>query len=271
MTDHRNLNNLPIRKYPRTYHIEGSRLQPGDDGMGDVPIKTLAGKYVVVEEKMDGANAAISFSEDGDLLLQSRGHYLTGGPREKHFAMFKQWAYTHMNALFDMLGDRYIMYGEWLYARHTMFYNHLPHYFMEFDILDKETEQFLSTARRAEMLAASPVVSVKVLKSGAIEALSDLTDLIVPSYFITGDFLADLRNICAELGLDVARALSETEQSGLMEGLYIKVEENGEVTERYKYVRGDFLTKILESDSHWLNRPIIPNQLAMDVDIFANQ
>ena len=32
----------------------------------------------VVEEKVDGANAAVSF-EDGKLVLQSRGHVLTGG------------------------------------------------------------------------------------------------------------------------------------------------------------------------------------------------
>ena len=263
--------NLPIIKYPRTYHIEGSRLQHGDDGMGDVPVKTLAGRYVVVEEKMDGANSAISFTAESELLLQSRGHYLTGGPREKHFTLFKQWAYTHMGALWDILQGRYIMYGEWLYARHTMFYNHLPHYFMEFDILDKETGQFLSTARREEMLTGMPIVSVKVLHAGAINTLADLTDLIAPSYFIQGDFLADLRKLCTVMGLDVERALSETEPSGLMEGLYIKVEENGVVMERYKYVRGDFLAKILESDSHWLSRPIIPNQLAPTVDIFAGE
>ncbi|MEQ9621919.1 MAG: hypothetical protein RLO37_08190 [Coleofasciculus chthonoplastes F1-TOW-03] len=37
---------------------------------------------MAVEEKVDGANAAISFSPDGQILLQSRVHYLTGGERE---------------------------------------------------------------------------------------------------------------------------------------------------------------------------------------------
>src|SRR5205807_2014548 len=32
------------------------------------------------------------------------------------------------------LTDRYILYGEWLYAKHTVFYTDLPHYFLEFDI-----------------------------------------------------------------------------------------------------------------------------------------
>jgi len=65
-----------ILKYPRTYHIEGSRLQSGDEGMGNIPIAAIAGRHIVVAEKVDGGNAAISFGPDGTLLLQSRGHYL---------------------------------------------------------------------------------------------------------------------------------------------------------------------------------------------------
>ena len=68
-----------IIKYPRTPHIEGSRLQPGDEDLSQVPFSAIAGKHLVVEEKIDGANSAISFDPQGNLLLQSRGHYLTGG------------------------------------------------------------------------------------------------------------------------------------------------------------------------------------------------
>ncbi|MEL6306951.1 MAG: DNA ligase, partial [Chloroflexota bacterium] len=88
--------------------------------------------------------------------------------------------------------------------------------------------------------------------------------------FIKGDHIADLRGLCADLSLDPERAVAESDTSGLMEGLYLKIEADGVVEERYKYVRGDFLTKILESNTHWLSRPIIPNQLAPDVDIFAS-
>ncbi len=78
-----------IRKYPRTQHIIGSRLQPGDEGFIAAGFEAIAGRHVVMEEKLDGANAAISFDADGDLLLQSRGHYFTGGPAERHFALLK--------------------------------------------------------------------------------------------------------------------------------------------------------------------------------------
>lgn len=160
------------------------------------------------------------------------------------------------------------MYGEWLYARHTIFYNALPHYFMEFDILDRHTDEFLSTPRRMALLAGLPVCSVSVLGTGPFRALPDLTGVIGSSSFIRGDHLAELEALAQSLGLDPARSTQETDRSHSMEGLYIKVEEDGRVTERYKYVRASFLTTVVQSNSHWLSRPIIPNQLLPGVDIF---
>lgn len=103
---------LTLHKYPRTHHLEGSRLQPGHEDTSSVPFDALAGRFLVVEEKLDGANAGIRFDADGKLWLQSRGHYLTGGVREKHFNLFKQWAHAHADALRRVLGSRYILYGE---------------------------------------------------------------------------------------------------------------------------------------------------------------
>jgi len=97
-----------ILKYPRTPHLEGSRLQPGDEGHEHVRLATLAGCHAVVEEKLDGANAGISFTSGGALLLQSRGHYLVGGGRERQFAPFKQWATAHESRLLALLEDRYV-------------------------------------------------------------------------------------------------------------------------------------------------------------------
>ena len=142
-----------IRKYARTHHLQGSRLQVGDEDLDAVPMSELEGRYVVVEEKMDGANCAASFDCDFALQLQSRGHFLTGGARERQFDLFKQWASATANRLLDVLTDRYVMYGEWMYAKHTIYYDALPHYFMEFDVLDTTTGEFLDTPRRAELLS----------------------------------------------------------------------------------------------------------------------
>jgi hypothetical protein len=258
-----------IFKYPRTHHIQGSRSQPGDEDLDTVPFSAIADRFVVVEEKVDGANAAISFDAQGNLRLQSRGHYLTGGPRERHFNLFKQWASVHSGALYAVLRDRYILYGEWLYAKHTVFYDALPHYFLEYDLLDLHQREFLSTDRRREMLSGLPVIAVPVLFEGKILSHKQLTGLMARSHYIQADHMDRFEAICVEQDLDIARARQQTDPSPLMEGLYIKVETNGVVEARYKYVRADFLTTILQSESHWLSRPIIPNQLRSDVDLFA--
>ena len=62
---------------------------------------------------------------------------------------------------------------------------------------------------------------------------------------------------------------AQTEHSNLAEGLYFKDEPAGAVCGRYKYVRADFLQAIEASDGHWLDRPVLPNGLADDIDIFA--
>ena len=258
---------VTLKKYPRTPHLEGSRLQPGDEDLSQVPFSYIKGKHLVVEEKIDGANTAISFSEDGELLLQSRGHYLTGGYRERHYNLMKQWANIHQDAFFEVLGTRYIMYGEWMYAKHTVYYDKLPHYFLEFDIFDRAEQIFLSTERRHEMLKNLPVVSVPVLKTGTFQNKEDLIVLLGKSKFISENKTQTLRATSEKLGLDVERQVRETDASDTMEGLYIKIEEDGQVIDRLKYVRASFTQTVDVSQTHWLDRPIVPNGLAIPVEV----
>lgn len=255
-----------IIKYPRTPHIEGSRLQPGDEDLSQVPFEAIADRYLVIEEKIDGANTAVSFDPEGNLLLQSRGHYLHGGYREKHYDLFKQWAGAQQDALWQVLGCRYIMYGEWMYAKHTIYYDLLPHYFMEFDVLDRETDRFLDTPARHALLAPLPVAHVPVLYSGTLHSREALLKLLGRSRYISGQHLVHLREDARREGQDEERICRETDASNTMEGLYIKVEENGEVVERVKFVRQSFLQTVEASQTHWLERAIIPNRIRCGVE-----
>ena len=63
----------------------------------------------------------------------------------------------------------------------------------------------------------------------------------------------------------------ETDPSGHMEGLYVKVEKDGQVIGRYKYIRAAFLQAVFAAEGHWLNRPIIPNLLQDGVDLFRTE
>ena len=255
-----------IIKYPRTPHLEGSRLQPGDEDLSQIPFRQIAGRNLVVEEKCDGANSAVSFSPSGQLLLQSRGHYLTGGWRERHYNLMKQWASAHRDAFYQVLGSRYVMYGEWMYAKHSVFYDALPGYFLEFDILDRERGVFLDTPPRRKLTEKLPVTSVPVLAQGRFTKKDDLLSLLGPSRFITPKKTERLRQVCVQNGLDPERQIRETDPSDWMEGLYLKVEEEGIVTERLKYVRASFAQQVDESGTHWLDRPIVPNLLAVPVE-----
>lgn len=259
-----------IIKYPRTPHLQGSRLQPGDEDLCQRPFSDIAGRHLVLEEKIDGANTAVSFNESGELLLQSRGHFLTGGYRERHYNLLKQWGAIHAEKLYAVLGHRYIMYGEWMYAKHTIYYDMLPHYFMEFDILDRETDKFLDTHTRHSMLNVLPVCSVPVLAEGVFPGIGSIVQYLGKSNYITDNHITHLREDAVTLNLDADRVIRETDSSQLMEGIYIKVEENGQVVDRMKYVRASFLQTVEESQTHWLDRPIVPNRITKSIsDLFV--
>ena len=259
-----------LLKYPRTPHLEGSRLQPGDSAHDQVKLSSLAGKHCVIEEKLDGANSGLSFSDDAILRQQSRGHFLVGGSREKHFNLLKQWSSAHEDALFDVLRDRYIMFGEWMYAKHSMFYDALPHLFLEFDIYDKHEGVFLSTPRRHALLDPLPVVSVPVLSSGPMPArVEDLLSWIGPSVARTSNWPSVLAEQAARRDLDVERVATQTDPDESGEGLYIKVEDEHQVLARFKFVRASFTQTLLDQDEHWLSRPVVPNQLRPATDLFA--
>ena len=260
-----------IYKYPRTRHIEGSRIQAGDEDLKNVRFEEIRNRFVVLEEKVDGANCGISFSDQGKLMLQSRGHFLNGGYGERQFDLFKTWAGCFQTELYEMLGKRYVMYGEWLYAKHTVYYDRLTHYFMEFDIYDKENGVYLSTAARRKLLRQCPFVeSVLVLYEGRLDSLNQLVSYLGRSHFKSDRYEESLREQCEEQGQNWDLVKRQTDRSDLMEGIYIKVEEGDMVTDRFKYVRSTFLNTILDSETHWLNRPVIPNRLAPGIHLFEN-
>ena len=254
-----------IIKYPRTPHLQGSRLQPGDEDLSQRPFSDIAGKHVVLEEKIDGANSAISFAENGELRLQSRGHFLMGGYRERHYDLLKQWAAVQQDKLFKVLGSRYIMYGEWMYAKHSIYYDLLPHYFMEFDVLDRESGKFLDTPSRHELLKDLPVSHVPVLASGFFKNIDEILKHLGNSQYISAQHIEHLREDAERLGLDADQLCRETDAARTMEGIYIKVEEKGEVVDRMKYVRASFLQTVETPQTQWLDRPIVPNRIISSI------
>jgi hypothetical protein len=237
-------------KYPRTPHLCGSRGTDDDKHLGpEESANFIADRSLIVEEKLDGTNVGIHFTSAGRMVLQCRGHEITAGMHPQ-YDLFKQWAMAKRSHLEELLLDEFILFGEWLYAKHSVYYRRLPHYFFEFDIYDKAGGAFLDLARRLTMLAGTGIHTVPVIHRGAA-TLEELRDLIGPSQF---DSIFD--------NPATGRA------DALMEGLYLRIEAGGRVTGRAKLVRPEFVEKVKQSE-HWQHQALVPNLLAGDAEIWS--
>jgi hypothetical protein len=229
-------------KYPRTPHLFGSRGTDDDKHLGAAESdRLIADPSLIVEEKLDGTNVGIHFTTDGQFALQCRGHLITEGMHPQ-YDLFKQWAAVKRPVLEERIENRFILFGEWVYARHSIHYRQLPHYFFEFDIYDKESGAFLSLKRRLDLLEGTGIQPVPVLHTGASDR-KQLEAMIGPSLF-NSRFENPLTN----------------RTDAFMEGLYLRTEADGTVTGRAKLVRPEFVEKVKQS-THWQHEAMIPNRL----------
>jgi hypothetical protein len=245
-------------KLPRTLHIEGSRLAPGQVDPEAIQFNKLRGEFLVIEEKVDGTGVSISLDNHLDIQVMHRGNKAIG----KEYRDLILWAENNWEDLLFLLGERYILFGEWMHDKHTIYYDQLPHYFLESDIYDKDRELWLSTSARNNLLKGHDYIKqVPVIAAFKPSALEQITSLVGPSKFQSSGWRGKLRRKCNILGFTAKPILEETDPSGLMEGLYIKHEDDLQVLNRYKYVRYEFLQSIINSGTHLRDRLPIHNGL----------
>ena len=183
---------------------------------------------LIIEEKVDGANLGISFDSYGNVRVQNRGEYLEY-PYAGQWKRLNEWLELRTDRLFEELVDRYILFGEWCYAKHSISYDHLPDWFLGFDILDKKGMRFLSSARRDLMLSRLRLATVPMIGKGRFSR-KDLDSLLTIS--------------C--LGKEYA------------EGLYLRLEERDWLKQRAKLIRPAFTQSM---EQHWSRCAIKQNTL----------
>lgn len=126
-----------FRKYEKTYRILVPQISTkGKHYLSSNDTSKLLGGNVVITEKMDGANVGIIRHKD-EFRLQKRGS-LVDESEHAQFSFFKAWTYQNYDKLMQIPKDT-ILYGELMFAKHTVFYNKLPDYFLAFAWCDRKT------------------------------------------------------------------------------------------------------------------------------------
>lgn len=228
-------------KYPRTIALQSVGLNAQD-------LLAPQGQSWVIEEKMDGTQTGFYFDHRAQPVIQSRGTIIGNEPE---FSRLKSWLWENQQTLYALMGQRYVFFGEWLCYAHHIFYDQLPNYWMEFDIYDLQSACFLSTPARQDLLSTCPFISsVRVLTSTSKLSLNKLWPLIAHSAFISTQAVALLQQ----------EGISYLQQSNMMEGLYIKLEDRQKVLARYKLIRPEFINEIV-AQAHWRKQKIFLNKL----------
>ena len=220
-------------KFPSTPHLavlEGVSVR-GDKVMTAQERDAFLSHEILVEEKIDGANLGISFDEEGNLQAQNRGAYLLL-PAVGQWKKLDEWLGPKMDKLFEYLADRYILFGEWCYAKHSVYYDSLPDWFLGFDIYDKVRDLFLHMQERDHFFQELTIIPVPKIAQGVF----------------TFDHLQRLFD-CSKVGNEPA------------EGLYFRYDEGNSV-KRAKLVRRSF---IQAQEEHWTRMSLIPNTIKQEM------
>ena len=201
----------------------------GDKIMSMEEAKEFLAGNLVVEEKIDGANLGISLGPSQEPIFQNRGSVLAG-PHAGQWKPLRYWAEKHNSVLRKHLDHHLILFGEWCYAKHSIFYTQLPDYFIGYDVYDLRQSKFWSTDRRDELLSRMGLSVVPVVFKGEC---------------CMGDLVAML----------AGRSLySESPR----EGLYLRREHGPVLISRAKLVNPSFTQAI---HTHWSKAPFQANQL----------
>lgn len=211
---------------------------------------------VVVEEKIDGANLGLRWSPKDGCVFQSRGHLLRGGKAEAQFAPVYNWGASRAESIQAALGTRYMVYGEWCYAKHRAFYDALPDLFIGFDVLDLESGMFLASGPRNEVLGEAGLVRSPGLYQGVFAKAPAFGSFLGKSRFKTKDWRKALAVEAERVG--ARDYMKETDDSDDMEGVYVRVESADHVLHRMKLHRDGFEKVTSEG---WGRGPFIRNQV----------
>lgn len=140
--------------------------------------KKVPPTLVAMEEKVDGANIGISLDpETLKFRVQNRSHFVDS-KTHRQFSTLDSWLEQNSEGLYHVLNSepvgRHVLFGEWLYAKHSIMYTRLPNYFLAFDLYDTKEGQFFSRRERNKRLEGTGISTVRLVAEEAIGGREDV-------------------------------------------------------------------------------------------------
>ena len=168
-------------KFPKTPHLFDLGNVQSDDILVDE--KTcdyfIKNCNVTIEEKIDGSNLGISM-EDYKFVIKNRSHIIKTNEHQQ-YSKLEQWIGDHYEDLYKILEKhqcRYILYGEWLQATHTINYTKLSDYFIAYDIFDKLENKFYSRKKFRSIMEKTNIKVIPMMYHGVIESKNFMLKLM---------------------------------------------------------------------------------------------
>lgn len=208
-------------KYPRTFHLPWSRSRTDDDKVLN-NIDHFIGKEVIVTEKLDGENCNLYSNHIHARSINSANH------------PSRNWVKMLHGAIAHEIPEGYRLCGENLYAKHSIFYETLPSYFLLFSIWNEKNIclSWDETVQWAELLNLQ---TVPVLYRGIFDEEKIKSCYTKESFF-----------------------------GGIQEGYVIRLADSFHYddfkTSCAKFVRKNHV----QTTDHWLHQAIVPNGLKLD-------
>ena len=222
-------------KFPHTPHLAwlGPNPPRADKIFSPGEVDDFLSLPIVVEEKLDGANIGIFFENGNDSPVVKNRNTVLGARSHPQFQPLWPWLAAQQPILYQAMGTRLALFGEWCFALHSIHYRNLPAYFNAFDVYDRQAEKFWSVVRRDRWAREFGLATVPVVARGTY-SLKDLRRLLL--------------NLPSRFGGDPA------------EGIYLRQDEPNWLCQRAKLVRPEFVQAIEE---HWSKRSLERNTLGL--------
>lgn len=212
-------------KYPKTMHLPWSPGLQNDDRLIE-SLDGFVGKRVIVTEKLDGENTTMYHDAIHARSVDGRHH------------PSRDWVKAFHGSIKHLIHPLYRICGENVYAEHSIHYKALKTYFYGFSLWDNLNNVCEDWEYTTEVFTEIGVTCVPVLFDGLwedfLEKKSSFDDMV--NFYGAND-----KDAC--------------------EGYVVRVAHDFHMNDFQKYVAKFVRKGHVQTDEHWMAKPVIPNGL----------